>query len=1544
MKTKHFILSTALLCVVLLGAFVLLNDDQLLKQINFEAKDVTKQKAAPEKIYLHADKTLYYPGEDVWFSGYLQAIGKTDRSKVSTVAYVELLNPKGSVIKKLTRPVQGGKIAGNFALGKSWAGGVYTLRAYTQWLQNFGKVAFYEKKIQLQKVIKPQLLLQLDFKKEAYGNNDVVEATLEAKDLKYNFIAFQTIDYRVQLSGQAYQKAEVLTNAKGKALIKIKLPASLKDNDGLLNVVVSHQGKTESISRSIPIVLGNIDVQFLPEGGTCVGGIPGKMAFKALNEFGKPADIEGIVLDSKGNEVQTFASFHQGMGAFKFTPKANETYQARITRPAGIKTTYSLPTATRSGVSMQIEKHKKNSLKVHYQSTRRTPVLLVAQSNSQVYFSKTLLAETTQKTVTIQTDKVPVGISKITLYNAKQQPVCERLWFANPDKNLRVTIKTRKKSYQPREKVVADIVTTDENGQPVVANLSVAVVDDKIINLADDKQDNLLSYMLMSAEISGKVYEPSFYFNKRKPKAIPALDYVMLTHGWRSYELPKKKHKKELYNIITGKILNEKTNQATKAQVSLYELSGKQRSVKVSTGKDGRFMFANIDPTTEVQLFAKANNGQPVIITLDSRKIKRNSYNITLEENPQMLQEVVVTRYANKTSARSVGSSVQVIQRNNNTRAAARKAKRRRRKKRRKQQNKAVNTVKKKAPKKLPKISAVNNQQPISSNKNLPGSKDSILPKYYKGESLNSMRNATLVINGKVIKNKGMLKAIDPDNIQTLKTETSKIARAKYGHHISSSKVLAITTKKPVRWLKNANQANYKMSPYVAVTASTHVSAAQLNFSRVKKYQAVKYTAPQPRNVVRTDFRNTIYWNPEVITDKTGKATLTFWNNDALTSFRIIAEGVGVNQKLGRAEHTYFTKLPFELTAKIPMYFTVNDEISIPVYLTNNTDRPIVGKLVVQTPDAIRFNSTGVTTEVLPYTTRTVYLSGVTMRTLKAKENNQLRIRFANKRYPESVSETIEVFAKGFPVAQSFGGNAQNNTFKVNIPEVVNSTFKVELSAYPNALGDLIDGVASIIRRPYGCFEQVSSSTYPNIIALQFLEQTKRTAPELKEKALKYIADGYKKLAAYETSEKGFDWYGQTPPHEGLTAYGLMEFLEMQKVYNGVDPALIKRTKQWLLSRRDGQGNFKQNRGKYGFAAASQTVNNAYVVYALSFAGVTEEIEKEYRKAYKEAVKSKDAYRMALLALASVKLNKTRQTLRLQRLLKQQLASQGVGKCNTEQTIVRAGGVSRQIETSALMVLAELQQKLPDLGYVQKLINFMLSKRSGGYFGSTQGTILALKALTTYAKHQPPGQENGKLMVYRDNQLIGSATYAKKQLGKISISGLEKFLQKGAQNLSVKFGSKQQVIPFSLDINYHTYQPASNPKCALALKTTLATNTVNVNETVRLTTVVTNQQTQGVPSPMALVGIPSGLSAQPWQLKKLQEEGRFAYYELNKGYVIFYFRGIAAKASRKIHLDLKADVPGVYRAKASNAYLYYTSEYKHWQPGVHVVIKNKEVN
>ena len=104
---------------------------------------------------------------------------------------------------------------------------------------------------------------------------------------------------------------------------------------------------------------------------------------------------------------------------------------------------------------------------------------------------------------------------------------------------------------------------------------------------------------------------------------------------------------------------------------------------------------------------------------------------------------------------------------------------------------------------------------------------------------------------------------------------------------------------------------------------------------------------------------------------------------------------------------------------------------------------------------------------------------------------------------------------------------------------------------------------------PCGCFEQTSSSTYPNVLALDYMKRTKKLTPEVHAKAEGYIANGYQRLLTFEVPGGGFSWFGQAPANKILTAYGLMEFYDMSKVYD-VDPQADRsaRSSGWRANSR----------------------------------------------------------------------------------------------------------------------------------------------------------------------------------------------------------------------------------------------------------------------------------------------------------------------------------------------------------------------------------------
>ncbi|MCH8317898.1 MAG: TonB family protein, partial [Bacteroidetes bacterium] len=722
----------------------------------------------------------------------------------------------------------------------------------------------------------------------------------------------------------------------------------------------------------------------------------------------------------------------------------------------------------------------------------------------------------------------------------------------------------------------------------------------------------------------------------------------------------------------------------------------------------------------------------------------------------------------------------------------------------------------------------------------------------------------------------------------------------------------------------------------VANNANYNLKAKKAKYYRTREFYKPVYKSDE-KVEIRTDFRKTIYWNPDVEVDKTGKTTVSFYNSDEITKFRTIIEGIAVDGTVGRKEFSYYTQLPFSMTTKIPPVLTYEDKVSVSITLKNNTAQQLEGVLTVVSPIALKSTNQYITSQIIqPNSTKTIYLN---YETLSIPGNDKFQIRFESQGLSDAFEQPIEIISKGFPVTVSFSSNEMEKSYSINVNDLVKGSLKATFTAYPDVLSNLMSGIESILREPYGCFEQVASSTYPNIIALQYMEETGTINSKIREKAIKFIEKGYKKLIAYETKQDGYEWYGHVPPHESLTAYGLMEFDDMEEVYASVDNKMVFRTRNFLLDRRDGNGNFKHTQGKYGFSGPSESVSNAYIVYALTEVG-EKNIQKELNKAYEEAIKTKDAYKMTLVANAFLNLDQNDRGNYVLKKIINQVEKHGFGGLKSDHSITRSYGKSLQVETVALFVLALLKSDKMDIKILEKAVNYLIGSRGNyGGFGSTQATILALKALTKYAKFAKRTDESGTIGVYINGKEVTSRFYEKGTQGEIVIHGLRKYFTAGSHKIDIKFSGTKKALPYSMDISWCTYTPNSNPECKVKLQTQLFKSEIKEGETVRFNAILRNTTNEGLPFTVALVGIPSGLSAQPWQLKELQEKGKIDYYEVKKNYIIFYFRELAPDTQYTISLDLKAEIKGDYEAPASSAYLYYTNEFKYWTGGDRVIIK-----
>lgn len=1396
-----------------------------------------------DRVYLQTDKTFYSPGETLWFSAYVVDASDMGRSQKSDVLNIQLISPKGSIENAYRLICKNGKAAGDFTFSENMQGGIYKIRAFTNWQKNEPDSLFFEKEITVQNFVVPRLKMKLDFDRKAYGAGDEVIAKLNLESNSNELLANYPFEYKVDISGKEKLRQRATTDKDGAMHIKFKLPENLHTNDGLLNIMLVYDGIDESISRSIPIVLNKISLDFYPEGGDLVEGIPNKIAFKALNEFGKPADVEGVVLDKQNNQVATFSSYHQGMGAFILACEPEADYTVKITKPEGINQEFSLPQMLDEGYVLNVVEQNSKTLQLSVKGSEHEQMSLIAQVRGKIYYSTSIDLKSTEEKINIPLSMFPFGVCQLTLFDSKGIARCERLVFVNRHKQLNVNITTDKEKYAPREKVTAQIAVSDENGSPVPARLSLSVSNDELLSFADDKQGNILSQLFLQQDLRGKIEEPAFYFTQA-PKAKEGLDYVMLTNGWRRFkwepvlngQLQVAKFKGEKAILKATVIDNMTGNPMPDVKVTI----GKQ---VLQTNRNGIFICKNLDIiekpklTIQVQGFDKyeeviADFSDEKVIYLSNQKL----FVVQQEEREMMVNDMGEER---------------------------------------------INDVGRLAVEDFAKAAAPAQMQ----------------------DEINHRKQAR--------DNQKIAQAEKPANNAPHNKNNKKLPHVNAG--VLDKNIKFVGAKLEV---KNQEQ-----------------QAAGAQHNPLQYYRARVFNCPDySQNQVapsRTDFRKTVYWNPNILIDKTGKATISFYNNDEIASFKFIAEGIGANGSPAYVEKKIFTQLPFEMSLKMPENLIQDDEIFIPLVLKNNSPSIIKGNLKVQISEEMTLlQKLPEITEIPASNSITLYMK---YKVGEANSNANISVAFNAGSVSDAFEQTFKIHAKGFPVNVSFSGKETNRAYVVDVTEMVKGSLVASATAYPSVVSDLMKGVESIFREPGGCFEQTSMSSYPNILVKDYLQTIGKKDPELEAKANQLIERGYKKLIAFETKEKGYEWFGGAPGHEALTAYGLMQFNDMKKVYAGVDQAMIDRTANWLMASKDGKGGYKRNaRALDNFGGADMQITNAYITYALACAKYND-INVELDHLYEQAKSSKDAYILGLAANALFEHNKDKRagSIVAQLIKMQEADGSFMGALHS---ITRSTHHALRIETTSLAIMAMLKAENINHVVMNNAVAFLIGARSGyGDFGNTQSTIMALKALTQYANYAKQTNEAGILEMYVDGKKVSEKPYKAGEREAIVISGLEKHLTAGKNKLELKYKQARNPLPYSIAVSWNTTKPASHSECQVDLNVAYQKSTVKTGETIRLKVTLENKTEQGLPSTMAIVGIPAGCSVQPWQLKELQDKKLIDYYEISGNKLNIYYRQMAPRETKQLNFDLKAEVKGKFLAPASCAYLYYTNEFKNWQ-------------
>jgi uncharacterized protein YfaS (alpha-2-macroglobulin family) len=699
---------------------------------------------------------------------------------------------------------------------------------------------------------------------------------------------------------------------------------------------------------------------------------------------------------------------------------------------------------------------------------------------------------------------------------------------------------------------------------------------------------------------------------------------------------------------------------------------------------------------------------------------------------------------------------------------------------------------------------------------------------------------------------------------------------------------------------------------------------------------------------VRSYFPEALYINPEVITDGEGRASISIPLADSITTWHMAMLASTVHGALGSATSSLRVFQDFFVDLDLPVTLTQGDRVSIPVAIYNYSGSGGDVSLKLAEDDWFTMVDDVAEKSVSVDSARV----GGSQFTIEAKRIGKFKLTLSAKMKmngessrADIVIREIEVIPNGREQNVVFNGRLENSVqHEIKFPpNAIPDASKIFVRLYPGPLSQIVEGMDKLLQMPFGCFEQTSSVTYPNVLALDYMKRTKKLTPEVHAKAEGYIANGYQRLLTFEVPGGGFSWFGNAPANKILTAYGLMEFSDMSKVYD-IDPKVISRTQQWLAGQQQADGSWKPdasfiNEGATNRFNKDQLRITAYVAWSLENTGYQgPAVDKARRYVSDHMGEKADAYTLAVVANFAVDYGKDREFTRhaMQLLVDARTEHGEQSWWSADETGVYSTGESATIETTGLALQALLKWGEAS-GTARTALNYIAAKKgASGTWGTTQATIMALRALLL-ATEKSTADVHGTVEV-----LLNDKTIKKLTLTSENNDLLHQFVLKGvdvqeANTVSLRFDGKGR-LAYQIVGSYFLpwgEKPANEP---LSINVSYDRTHLAQDDVATATATIKNNLDKSANMVMVDLGIPPGFDLLSEDLQAYIEKnagrksGHLEKFTQTATLAILYFDSLAPGSTVTLGFRLHAKYP-------IRAYTFRSRVYEYYDPDVSAVAR-----
>jgi TonB-dependent SusC/RagA subfamily outer membrane receptor len=658
---------------------------------------------------------------------------------------------------------------------------------------------------------------------------------------------------------------------------------------------VHNQKVPESSTAQSKAANAKADIQFFAEGGNPINGIRSKIAFKTIGVNGLGIDAKGIVVDNSGREVTNFTSTHLGMGYFYLEPEADKTYKANITYNIGTQNVVDLPLADTKGIALLInnDSFSKATVRIeanpaYYKENKGKDYTLLIYSGGFAT-TVTMKLDSMATTLDILKRHLRTGITRVTLFSQTNEPLCERLIFVQNFDQLNLNLNSDKPVYAAREKVSIKLNAKTRADSAAIGHFSVSVIDENKVPVDENSETTILTTLLLTSDLKGTVEQPNYYFTNATDEKLRDIDLVMLTHGYRKFEwkqvmndnYPPFTLKPEKDLQITGIAKSLFGKPLAKAPVALISFQPKSLS-NTTTDDKGNFRFNNLLFTDSIRFVLQATNAKG-----------KNKTKLTYNEDKPAPAVIPVTLM------RSGDTEIPASYLENNEK-----------------QQEELNRLGlgKGLILKEVKIKGIKRDDKYETQ-SLAGAGHADQVMHAKEISIFQGPLATS-LNGRL---RGVIfMGVFPNAVPFLMGGGPMLVVVD-GVEGADFNTINASEVETVEVLKYAGAAIYGMNGGNGVIVITTKRGAGTDWKDIASigilpitiqgyYKAREFYSPKYENNTpnpHPDLRSTIYWQPELTTNKDGEALFDYYNADGTGAYRIVVEGIDEKGNIGRQVYHY---------------------------------------------------------------------------------------------------------------------------------------------------------------------------------------------------------------------------------------------------------------------------------------------------------------------------------------------------------------------------------------------------------------------------------------------------------------------------------------------------------------------------------------------------------------------------------------------------------------------------------------------------------------